>query len=459
MKNLLPFEKKVFSGLFECGISFEAVSVSSPLGIAVSGGADSVSLLLSLASIFDYSCLRVITVDHGIRSEIESGGDADFVRNLCEKLSVKCKIVKIPHGKITAVSEKSSLSIEAVAREFRYKSFDSFLTDENLCALCLAHNQNDMCETLLMRFLQGSGTEGMGGIDRVRGKIIRPLLEISRSEIEAYLREKNQSWRTDATNSETKYLRNRIRNVLVPVLNENFSGWQKSVLSASKKAFTDEDYFKKEVEVIRKQNKYENSSVKIDRTSFFDLHPALKRRVFFASLNEAGFGGRFPFKVFEEILSYGAKKSAEISFENVRIFLNPEKLEISLDDTKNAGRKSKISCIETGFFFLFNSESDSAELEGVEIQVSECLEFKKAGGEKISVPVAFPFAVRNPLPGDEIKTSDGKYKLLSEIFTDWKIPESQRNKIIVVEELNSDAKNPLRAALAFHLGFKNWIVE
>lgn len=458
MKNLLAFEKKILMGLRECKISEKSFSSSFPLGIAVSGGADSVSLLVSLASIFDSSCLRVITLDHGIRVEEESSNDADFVRELCEKFSIRCRLVKIPHGKITSFAETSSQSVEAVARNFRYEAFESFIKDENLCALCLAHNQDDQCETLMMRFLQGSGTEGMGGIERIREKYIRPLLSISRKEIESYLREKNQIWCTDSTNSDTKYFRNRVRNVLVPVLNENFPGWQNAVLSGAKKSSADESFFIQESKSFRTHSVCEKSSVKIDAAYFFNLHPALQRRVFFGALNDAGFGGRFPFKIFEEILSWGDKKSAKVSFENVCVIFDCEKLEIFVTDEKNEVSEAK-SCIESGFYFLFKRAGECLSVGGLSFYAGNCFEVQESSGQKISLSAKYPFVVRSALPGDQIKTADGKYKSLSEIFADWKIPENQRNEAVVVEELCSGEKKTLRAVLAFHLGAKNWIVE
>ena len=130
--NLLPFENKVLSGLASCGIEPDSVSKKSPLGAAVSGGADSVSLLLSLCAVFGSEKLRVITVEHGIRSAGESGGDADFVENLCRSLGVPCTLVKIPHGKIIELAKKDKKSVEEVARNFRYEAFESFIQKENL---------------------------------------------------------------------------------------------------------------------------------------------------------------------------------------------------------------------------------------------------------------------------------------------------------------------------------------
>ncbi|WP_407428392.1 tRNA lysidine(34) synthetase TilS, partial [Treponema sp.] len=310
LKNLNSFERKVLEGLVFCGISEKTVSKSTPLGIAVSGGADSVSLLLSLNAIFGNENICVITIDHGIRSEEESGGDAAFVEQLCKNYKISCEILKIPYGEISKKSAETKKSIEETARVFRYNFFESFIRQKNLCNLALAHNQNDQTETLLMRFLQGSSTEGMGGIERVRGKFIRPLLDISRDEIEVYLTEKNQKWRTDATNFDIKYFRNKIRNVLVPFLNENFTGWHKPVLMAAKKTKDDEDFIKNCCPV----NRYDST---VNRDFFYSLHDSLKRRVFFSALNKAGFGGRFPFKLFEEVLQWQNKKTNKISYENL----------------------------------------------------------------------------------------------------------------------------------------------
>ena len=459
MKKYLPFENKILSGLKACGIDFGKVSASSPLGIAVSGGADSLSLLFALSSVFASSCLRVITVNHGIRSDSESNGDAAFVQTLCESLSVKCSMVKIPHGKISSLAEKHVLSVEALARKYRYEAFESFIEEENLLALCLAHNQNDQCETLLMRFLQGSGNEGMGGIERVRAKFIRPMLAISRNEIESYLNEKNQGWCTDSTNSDTKYLRNRIRNLLVPLLDENFSGWHKALLAASKKALADEDFLQGEAEKFLDSAEHKNSSVIIDRNSFFKLHSAIQRRVFFTALNDAGFGGRFPFRLFEETLSYGGKKSGEIHFENVCVSFDEKNLVIFLCNKKETEEKSGENFIESGFFFLIDGEGADLEIEGLSVRAGQVTEFQETGGKKLLLSAAIPFVLRSPLPGDAIKSADGKYKSLSEIFINWKIPESQKSRVIVVEEILSGGEASVKALIAFHLGFKNWIVE
>ena len=454
MQNILPFEKKVLSGLVSCGVTEKSVSESTLLGVAVSGGADSVSLLLSLAAIFSSDLLRVITVNHGIRSKEESGGDAAFVSDLCKKLGVECKTFEIQSGKILKIAKSQKKSVEEVARAFRYEAFESFIEEEHLAFLCLAHNQNDQCETVLMRFLQGSGIESMGGIERVRGKYVRPLLDIPRAEIEAYLIEKNQSWCTDSTNSDSAYFRNKIRNVLVPVLNENFTGWQNAVLSGVKKAVADEAFLDSCLDTAQKnyqllegsssQNIASLNIVQLDRVRFYSLHDALKRRLFFSALNKSGFGGRFPFRLFEKITSWGDKKEQNLSFENVKISLDSQYLVIQNQKSLNTDTDKK-SCREEGFCFLID--------DNLSLREHLCSKQSFAMLEK---NIHFPCLVRSCQQGDKIKAADGTYKSLADIFSDWKIPEKLRGKIPVVEEIVP--KSELKAIIASGFGFKNWIL-
>ena len=219
------FEEHVLKGLQSCGINLKEASASgSMLGAAVSGGADSVSLLVALCNLCkSYSIpLKIITVNHYIRRESETCGDVEFVKQLCESLKnqeydVELAVCELQKGQVAALADEKQIGIEAAARELRYKAFENFIAEKKLACLCLAHNKNDQLETLLMRFLQGAGTEARGGIPLVRGKYVRPLLGIERAQIEEYLNQKNIAWRNDSTNNDTAYLRNRIRAELVPL--------------------------------------------------------------------------------------------------------------------------------------------------------------------------------------------------------------------------------------------------
>ena len=209
---------------------------------AVSGGADSTAMLAALSAILSRReipfSLRCLHVEHGIRDAEESRGDADFVRGLCEKLSVPCKIVSIPPGKIAVFAKKNGTGIEAAARYFRRKALfrEARLTEQTASdgvrALILtAHTLDDLLELVLMRILRGSGPEGLAAMPQRRGRLFRPLLEIGREQVLGYLDAKKLPWREDSTNKDTIFLRNKIRRNLIPLLNDIYPSWKTGVMA------------------------------------------------------------------------------------------------------------------------------------------------------------------------------------------------------------------------------------
>ena len=198
---MCEFEKKVKANLDVILRESAHEAVYPPVGVAVSGGADSIALLLVMSEIV--SPLYVITVNHNIRPAEESGGDAEYVMSLCQRLEkdsglkICCKLAELKPGAVAAEAEKRGRGSEDAARSLRYDAFEKYICHNQLDCLCLAHNRNDQLETILMRFLQGASFDSAAGIKARRGPYIRPLLNISRSEIESYLTGQGISWRTD----------------------------------------------------------------------------------------------------------------------------------------------------------------------------------------------------------------------------------------------------------------------
>jgi tRNA(Ile)-lysidine synthase len=199
---------------------------------AVSGGADSVAMLCALAAVREKFDLRCIHIEHGIRTEAESRGDAEFVRGLCKELNVPCKIVSIKPGKIAAVAKERGIGIEAAARLFRRRAWFreakrlEALPEKPKVRILVAHTADDALETTLMRILRGAGPAGLAAMPASRGRIIRPLINLRRSDIIDYLTEKKIPWREDSSNSDIRFLRNRMRHRLIPMLNESFPNWR-----------------------------------------------------------------------------------------------------------------------------------------------------------------------------------------------------------------------------------------
>lgn len=184
------------------------------IAVALSGGADSVSLLLALHSLSQKSGLKVsaIHINHMIRGA-EADRDEAFCRKLCDSLSVT---LYTAHIDVPKLARQKGQSIELCAREQRYKAFALYCDNYGIDYIATAHNANDNAETVLYNILRGTGLDGVCGIPAKRGNIIRPILKKTRAEILLYLDDCKQDYVIDSTNLENDYTRNYIRNVLLP---------------------------------------------------------------------------------------------------------------------------------------------------------------------------------------------------------------------------------------------------
>jgi tRNA(Ile)-lysidine synthase len=198
---------------------------------AVSGGADSTAMLAALTRVRREKgfALRCLHVEHGLRPAEESRGDAAAVRELCKKLEVSCRVVHVPPGVIAEAAASRRIGIEAAARFFRHAAWNREAARTGAERVLVAHTHDDLLETALMRILRGAGPAGLAAMPRSRGLVLRPLLELSRSQVLAYLEDRGIPFRTDSTNADSAFLRNRIRNRLVPFLDELFPGWRTSL--------------------------------------------------------------------------------------------------------------------------------------------------------------------------------------------------------------------------------------
>lgn len=182
--------------------------------VALSGGADSVALLLILKSL-GYR-LEAVHCNFHLRGK-ESDRDEAFVRQLCERQNIP---LHLAHFETREYAALHKVSIEMAARDLRYRYFEQLRQDIGADAVCVAHHRDDSVETLLMNLLRGTGIHGLTGIRPLNGHIVRPLLCVSRHEIEKYLHFIGQDFVTDSTNLEDEALRNKIRLHLVPLMQE-----------------------------------------------------------------------------------------------------------------------------------------------------------------------------------------------------------------------------------------------
>jgi tRNA(Ile)-lysidine synthase len=190
------------------------------IGVAVSAGADSVALLHLLMEVRQHSgiVLSVVHFNHKLRGKA-SDADERFVRQLASRHELEFFVAR---EDIAARAKCERRNLEEVARKARYAFFERLVQEERIAKVAVAHTADDQAETVLAHILRGTGLAGLGGIHPASGAVFRPLLRVRREELRTYLRLKQQGWREDATNLDTKRMRARIRQQLLPLLERNF---------------------------------------------------------------------------------------------------------------------------------------------------------------------------------------------------------------------------------------------
>jgi tRNA(Ile)-lysidine synthase len=225
--------------------------------VAVSGGADSVALLLSLVeantgSAHNKAPLGVVLsaahVHHGLRGA-DADGDEEFVRELCAQLGVPLTVFRVDTAARQAAEGDG---VEEAARELRYESLRGLMASGAVDVVATAHTLDDQAETVVMKMLRGAWTEGLGGISPEipgagSGRIVRPLLGVRRADVEAFLHERAQRWREDATNADVSLTRNKVRHVLMPMLREFNPGVDALLARTADVAREEEAYWQPEV--------------------------------------------------------------------------------------------------------------------------------------------------------------------------------------------------------------------
>ena len=198
----------------------QLVRAGDRLGVAVSGGGDSVALLLLLLELRERLgvVLSVVHVNHKLRGRA-SEGDEKFAARLAAEHQL---VFHAHHVDAAAEARRSKINLEDAARRVRYAYFAQLAANGAVTRIATAHTADDQAETVLAHLLRGTGIAGLAGIHRVCGEVIRPLLSVRRAELRAYLKSRKQAWREDATNRDTGRTRARIRRKLIPLLEEQF---------------------------------------------------------------------------------------------------------------------------------------------------------------------------------------------------------------------------------------------
>lgn len=325
---MLPFNQKSIVGKVYRDIKkSRLIEEGDHIVVAVSGGADSIALLdilMNLRSQLHIS-LSACHFNHLLRGEA-SEEDESFVEEFCRKNGIECEV-----GRAKA---KNLYKSENSAREARYTFFEK-ISEQGRGKIALAHQKNDLAETLLMRIIRGSGSRGLSSIPASRGNFIRPLLSVSRSEIESYLEERHLAYRTDQSNFDLDFLRNRIRHEVIPML-EKINPNILETLATEAVQFQDDSALLDKVIAQKLDHlilESSTDSVSLDYAKWLKLDIALKRVV----LREA-------IASFDNLLDITFKQIAEATdlLEkgiNKKFKLLPHSLRIELKNAKIIIRK------------------------------------------------------------------------------------------------------------------------
>ena len=429
-------------------LDFESIeSKASGVVLGVSGGADSVALLSFFVSLRNSVApkllLKVVHVNHMIRGE-EADSDQEFVEELCKRLNVPYKVYR---EDIPAMAKKLDMTEEEAGRNYRYKAFRECALELEMeykckCRIAVAHNKDDLAETVLYNLIRGSSLLGLAGIKPVRDMIIRPLLDTSRAELEEYLKELGQDYVTDSTNLETEYTRNKIRHLVMPELKKMNSAAVQHIVDVARDALElgndigdrllcAHDKEEREPSGVyeypdgRKQDIYEREEISIAQLRN-ETHLAAGEMILGAIESVCGRRKDITREHLREVYELSEKESGK-----------------SVDLPYGMIAERVYDRIVIRMRTVLNEKGSSDEVEGriviSHIPYSETLEISKKEYTKMidCGKIKSTLVLRKPLPDDYIVISkDGGKKKLSRYFTAEKIERELRQAVPVVADGN-----------------------
>lgn len=396
------------------------------VAVALSGGADSVSLLhvLSvLAEKYGFS-LRAIHVNHGIRGA-DADADERFCRELCGKMNIPLDVY---HFDVPQIAAEQGKGLEECGRDCRYKCFEEIHNRYN-CAVATAHTLSDSAETVIMNIARGCGIAGVRGIPPKRGYIIRPLICASREDVEAYCLENSLQYVTDQTNFDTVYNRNRIRHEIIPQMKIFNPELMQSIARLNEAAASDEDYLSNQAEMILKEAEIGKNMWQIK--SFEALHSAIKNRIIIIMITEIT--GKAPdFAHISSVERLMDEKSGAVSLSGGRnisvrngVIGELVKAETSEKWSFQAGETIALPCGRIVRITVMSYD------DFVKRAKKEQTLFKNAISCDIIKDNAF---IRNRSEGDCFSPSGrGMSKKIKKLFNESKIPAEMRGKLVLVE--------------------------
>ncbi len=434
--------EKIFQTIEHYGMILPGMRILA----GVSGGADSVCLLYALKEYrrrVPFS-LKAVHVEHGIRGE-ESLEDARWVEALCREWEIPCRVVR---RSVEQLAKEEKLSLEEAGRKARYDAFEEERLAWQADRTAVAHNRNDQAETVLFRLARGSGLTGLCGIRPVQGKIIRPLLFLSREEIEGILTERKIGWRTDRTNQETAYTRNRIRLEILPALEEQVN--ERACEHIASAAFRFQEiweYLRAQAQkaeqdcVLRKKGK--GGEEVLLRLDAFSLQPALIQKELLRRCLEMGTAG---LKDVGSVHMEGLRKLAaspcgkQMTLPGGRLALREKEFlrftnGMEREETADGVWNGELSLAQAGEWRIGGKRIRVEYRNGEEIDRTEILKEKKYTKWLACDTIVPNLCLRTRRTGDYFVVNEaGGRKKLKDYLIDQKVPREERDRIWLVTQ-------------------------
>ena len=398
--------------------------------VGVSGGADSVCLLHVLNSLKDSLELDILAVhiNHMIRGA-EADGDQKFVEDLCDSLGIKWKCFRID---VPSLAEKDNLTEEEAGRNARYETFYSVMKENGFNKIAVAHNSDDLTETVIFNMVRGSSIRGISGIPVKRGEIIRPLLQTSRKAIEEHLRTIGQEYVTDSTNLEDIYSRNIIRHEILPKLKELNKGADNHIVRLASEMEEIYDIIKCSAESVSLEKESgENDRINILISDIDGLSKLIRSEVYLRALEELA-GKRKDvtathLSAVDKLIKMENGKELDLPY-GIKVYKSYDKI-VFVRNTPGKRKNGLTIVSDDGKYYLGDGILEIKKVKyekGMEIPSEDMYKAIDAG--KINDILRF----RLPEDGDFIRISASGSKKLKRLFTDMKIDKMRRKAIPIL---------------------------
>lgn len=385
----------------------------SPIGVAVSGGADSMVLLHYLRARGER--VAVINVDHGLRGE-ESTRDSAFVKAYCAENGIPIFAFRVD---TISYSEREGISLELAARQLRYKVFERLLKRKDVSKVALAHHLNDQAETILMRLFRGTGVRGMRGIVD-RDGYVHPLLSWTKEEILAYAEREGVKYVTDSSNYDERFTRNYVRNRLVPLIEEAYPGFLRVMGKTAEQFGELEEYLEGAALPFERDGECVRLGAEV-----WALHPVLRKKSFQEALRKG----------------MGVEKDVEGSHLEALNRLNESGTGARLSLPGGVEAHLEYGAVvfmrkrEREPFLKAFRPDEVYEYAGWEVRFAPAAEMVRGVSFDLD-KVPRDAVVRTRYAGDVFCRCGGKQKSLSDYFIDEKVPARVRSERLLLASGN-----------------------